>query len=567
MRRRLAICVMALTAAAASAGRGGDAAQSDGALSATGDARVAVFIDATGLLRETQAGGRRLGLRWPGPAGSEFLGSCGFVLRFENGARAAPVFLEQGALRPESRDAVIGDGGISAEGRSMLVTRAVSRGTSVSITQEHHYWSFGHVRDFIGFTTTIGYAPQRGAARALRRFEAALVSDFRIGDPHDPARADNDRYLYLAGGEDGSCHREGAAVAAAREPGGPLAAVVVFSASGPGAEPLEVSSLIMPAAGGPDSLWAAVEARRATGSGPAGDPPDGTAPVLEDLGGGVCRSEEIAGNLAIVHCLGQVPELAPNESVVVEWALVFGRDPEALMRGVARARETWEGSGDSGGGRNRWVVPARKALRIEVGAALAPVWVQGERRAAAVVMLEEGGADDIEWLAVAGERVEQFEQVGDRIVAVIETVLVGAGEAFMLEGQLADGTIFAARITAAELERFRGENDLAPGRLPDESLRLFPNPFVSITTINVSVQDPLFVAGAAAARPGSGSVRIYDVKGRLVRSMLDEELRPGDYSLDWDGTDESGTAVVPGVYYCKLQIGERSLTKRMILLR
>ncbi len=73
---------------------------------------------------------------------------------------------------------------------------------------------------------------------------------------------------------------------------------------------------------------------------------------------------------------------------------------------------------------------------------------------------------------------------------------------------------------------------------------------------------------SSAAQPGIGSLRVYDVKGRLVRIVLtDEVLHPGEHTLGWDGTDETGTKVSPGVYYCRLQIGDRSLTRRVILLR
>lgn len=73
---------------------------------------------------------------------------------------------------------------------------------------------------------------------------------------------------------------------------------------------------------------------------------------------------------------------------------------------------------------------------------------------------------------------------------------------------------------------------------------------------------------SAPAQPGAGSVKIYDIRGRLVRTVLTEEiLHPGEHTLGWDGSDETGMRVAPGVYYCRLQIGERSLTKRVILLR
>jgi flagellar hook assembly protein FlgD len=99
---------------------------------------------------------------------------------------------------------------------------------------------------------------------------------------------------------------------------------------------------------------------------------------------------------------------------------------------------------------------------------------------------------------------------------------------------------------------------------------LFPNPFATDLTIDVLVHEPARYSKdrAAVAQPGISSVRVYDVKGRLVRSlMIDEVLHPGVHTLGWDGTDEAGTRVAAGVYYCRLRIGERSLTRRVILLR
>jgi hypothetical protein len=176
--------------------------------------------------------------------------------------------------------------------------------------------------------------------------------------------------------------------------------------------------------------------------------------------------------------------------------------------------------------------------------------------------------EDVEWLAVGGAGADAWELVSGRIVTIIDGSLIETGAPFTVEAQMTDGTILSGRIDAEEIARFRGVEQEAPGRLPEESLRLFPNPFVSTLTIDLLIEDTELMAGAGTAGRGASSVRIYDVKGRLVRSILREELLdPGEYSASWDGTDETGAPVAPGVYYCKFQVGERSLTKRVILLR
>ncbi len=169
---------------------------------------------------------------------------------------------------------------------------------------------------------------------------------------------------------------------------------------------------------------------------------------------------------------------------------------------------------------------------------------------------------------MAGKQTDDFETVAGRVVIALEGAEALAP--FAIEGQLTDGTIFTSYIGEEELERYAGEDDLQPGRLPDDSIRLFPNPFVQDLTIDILVHEPLRnVKGMSAEQQtGISSVRVYDVKGRLVRTVLtDKVLHPGEHTAGWDGTDEAGMKVAAGVYYCRLQIGERSLTRRVILLR
>ncbi|MCA9754037.1 MAG: hypothetical protein KC591_17695, partial [Gemmatimonadetes bacterium] len=84
-----------------------------------------------------------------------------------------------------------------------------------------------------------------------------------------------------------------------------------------------------------------------------------------------------------------------------------------------------------------------------------------------------------------------------------------------------------------------------------------PNPFRGSTALAFSL-------------PRESDVRlaVFDVSGRLVRRLIDGERLPaGPHERRWDGTDEVGRTAAPGVYYYRLQSGEYSDSRRMLLLR
>lgn len=86
----------------------------------------------------------------------------------------------------------------------------------------------------------------------------------------------------------------------------------------------------------------------------------------------------------------------------------------------------------------------------------------------------------------------------------------------------------------------------------------YPNPFNPSTTIHYSL-------------PGDQTVplqlKIYDLRGRLIRTLVNEEKHPGQYSVHWDGMDERGMAVTSGTYIYRLMAGDFSSCKKMVLVR
>jgi hypothetical protein len=97
-----------------------------------------------------------------------------------------------------------------------------------------------------------------------------------------------------------------------------------------------------------------------------------------------------------------------------------------------------------------------------------------------------------------------------------------------------------------------------PGAVP-AVLRLYPcqpNPFNPRTTIKFDL-------------PVAGAVRlaVFDLAGRLVRTLVGEQMAPGNHEVLWDGRDGSGREVGSGTYLARLDFGGKIQTIRMGLVR
>jgi hypothetical protein len=84
----------------------------------------------------------------------------------------------------------------------------------------------------------------------------------------------------------------------------------------------------------------------------------------------------------------------------------------------------------------------------------------------------------------------------------------------------------------------------------------FPNPFNPRTEVRFEL------AEATRVR-----VDVHDVRGRLVRTLVDETRPSGPHAVMWDGTDRSGSSVASGTYYLRLAAGDRVETRKVALLK
>jgi hypothetical protein len=85
----------------------------------------------------------------------------------------------------------------------------------------------------------------------------------------------------------------------------------------------------------------------------------------------------------------------------------------------------------------------------------------------------------------------------------------------------------------------------------------YPNPFNPVTTIKFSLKERVHV-----------SLKVYNVAGQLVQTLLDEEREAGAYAdIKWSGLNARGEEVASGVYFYKLVTKEFAETKKMVLLK
>jgi hypothetical protein len=84
----------------------------------------------------------------------------------------------------------------------------------------------------------------------------------------------------------------------------------------------------------------------------------------------------------------------------------------------------------------------------------------------------------------------------------------------------------------------------------------YPNPFLQTTIIRYSIACPSHI-----------SLKIYSLAGETVRTLINEQQKAGYYTIHWDGKDNNGNRVAPGIYFYRLEAGEFKASKKLVILR
>ena len=124
------------------------------------------------------------------------------------------------------------------------------------------------------------------------------------------------------------------------------------------------------------------------------------------------------------------------------------------------------------------------------------------------------------------------------------------------------GRVLAWLGTAGGLSTNTGRHAVAEEapQIPDQLTlwQNYPNPFNPVTRIQF---------GIPSGHEGPVGLRIYNVKGQLVKTVFEGTRKPGIHEFEWNGRNERGSQVSSGIYFCRFSAGNTHQTKKMILLR
>ena len=84
----------------------------------------------------------------------------------------------------------------------------------------------------------------------------------------------------------------------------------------------------------------------------------------------------------------------------------------------------------------------------------------------------------------------------------------------------------------------------------------YPNPFNPVTTLRYDLPEDALV-----------NITIYDMMGRVVKTMVNSQENAGFKSVRWNATNDNGAPVSAGLYLYTIQAGEFRQTKKMVLLK
>ncbi|OQY29372.1 MAG: hypothetical protein B6244_03940 [Candidatus Cloacimonetes bacterium 4572_55] len=84
----------------------------------------------------------------------------------------------------------------------------------------------------------------------------------------------------------------------------------------------------------------------------------------------------------------------------------------------------------------------------------------------------------------------------------------------------------------------------------------YPNPFNPITTIRYAIP-----------RAGDVEIRVYNISGQRVKTLVDKQQETGYYSVIWDGRNERGSQVGSGTYFYVVKAGSDEAMRKMVLLK
>ena len=167
------------------------------------------------------------------------------------------------------------------------------------------------------------------------------------------------------------------------------------------------------------------------------------------------------------------------------------------------------------------------------------------------------GYQGLEFLSMTNYTSDNFRTWAlEDLIAQTDTVTVTEGSWNVIA---TDGQSFNVAAAVGGKLRVDGRQ-LIPDVL--ELKQSYPNPFTSFTTIEYDVPTDQNVV-----------IKIFNIRGQIIRTLVDEDKSPGYYTVVWDGTNDTGDEVSSGVYFYQMYTpknpngGQFIKAKKMVKIR
>lgn len=305
----------------------------------------------------------------------------------------------------------------------------------------------------------------------------------------------------------------------------------------------------------------------------AGGRPLADTPVMDE------SDLYLTSNGATIYCLSPVlGDLAPGEQARIDVGIVVVSSFGNVAEAADLALETYKGVGD-----HRYLPPPVAIKPRVLWGYYRPlpgdepgVWLDFD-------VAGQSELDDGDFAYFSGVDQSSLERLqigsGHTVLALRGPVgegMLRSSERVTLKGRLASGEFFEANFrpyhddASPEVHHQSDGFWATPGKLTQQLLKASPNPFRDATMIGYEIPAAIQQEdGSQLEFAGSyeTTVKVYNVAGRLVSTLVDGLVSPGTYTVDWPALDDSGNPVASGVYYLKLQIENRFITKRLIVLK
>lgn len=148
------------------------------------------------------------------------------------------------------------------------------------------------------------------------------------------------------------------------------------------------------------------------------------------------------------------------------------------------------------------------------------------------------------------------------MLIILGVVSFGFPKHYVIKVNLKNGTTDTIRV--ADISKIYFE--LIPDKVDERkmpniagSFKLlpnYPNPFNPSTIIQYDIP-----------KAGKAEISIYDISGKLIKTMVNQSQAAGLQKAEWDGTNEAGKKAASGYYVYTVKFEQTILSKKMILLK